>query len=89
MSSPPDFDIEKKATHSGEIVTADVAPSRSEGAGHMHRTLKGRQVSMIAIAGTIGAGCALAFCFCSIILRLIIFLLVFLVVRCSSISFIF
>ncbi|KAK6992508.1 hypothetical protein R3P38DRAFT_3225568 [Favolaschia claudopus] len=37
MSSPDDFDIEKKATHSGEIVTEDVAPSHSEGAGHMHR----------------------------------------------------
>ncbi|KAK7001935.1 aa-permease domain-containing protein [Favolaschia claudopus] len=56
MSSPPDFDIEKKATHSGEVATEDVVPSHSEDAGHMHRTLKGRQVSMIAIAGTIGTG---------------------------------
>ncbi|KAJ7220443.1 amino acid permease/ SLC12A domain-containing protein [Mycena haematopus] len=55
MSHSPDYDIEKKATNSGDIVTEDVVP-HDEDAGHMHRSLKGRQVSMIAIAGTIGTG---------------------------------
>ncbi|KAJ6459644.1 amino acid permease/ SLC12A domain-containing protein [Mycena sanguinolenta] len=50
-----DYDIEKKAATSGEIVTENVVP-HDEGAGHMHRSLKGRQISMIAIAGTIGTG---------------------------------
>ncbi|KAJ7878073.1 amino acid permease/ SLC12A domain-containing protein [Mycena leptocephala] len=54
MSHSPDYDIEKKATNSAEIVTADVVPH--EDTGHMHRSLKGRQISMIAIAGTIGTG---------------------------------
>ncbi|KAJ7777912.1 amino acid permease/ SLC12A domain-containing protein [Mycena maculata] len=52
--SSSDYDIEKKATDSGEIITEDVI--HDEDAGHMHRSLKGRQVSMIAIAGTIGTG---------------------------------
>lgn len=34
-----------------------VLESENAGSGHMHRSLKGRQVSMIAIAGTIGTGC--------------------------------
>ncbi|KAJ7165035.1 amino acid permease/ SLC12A domain-containing protein [Mycena filopes] len=53
-----DYDIEKKATHSGEVATEDVFPNEHGGEenGHMHRSLKGRQVSMIAIAGTIGTG---------------------------------
>ncbi|KAF7342052.1 AA-permease domain-containing protein [Mycena venus] len=54
MSHSPDYDIEKKATNSGEIATEDVIPH--EDTGHMHRSLKGRQISMIAIAGTIGTG---------------------------------
>ncbi|KAJ6511434.1 amino acid permease/ SLC12A domain-containing protein [Mycena vitilis] len=50
-----DYDIEKKATNSGDhIVTEDVV--HDENAGHMHRSLKGRQISMIAIAGTLGTG---------------------------------
>ncbi|KAJ7291046.1 amino acid permease/ SLC12A domain-containing protein [Mycena rebaudengoi] len=55
--SASEYDIEKKATHSGEIATeeAGLEPPH-EDAGHMHRTLKGRQISMIAIAGTIGTG---------------------------------
>jgi amino acid permease len=59
MSHSPDYDIEKKATNSAEIVTADVVPH--EDTGHMHRSLKGRQISMIAIAGTIGTGCTTFF----------------------------
>jgi amino acid permease len=55
MSASPDLDIEKKASHSGELATEDVV--HNEDAGHMHRSLKGRQISMIAIAGTIGTGC--------------------------------
>ncbi|KAJ7619829.1 amino acid permease/ SLC12A domain-containing protein [Mycena polygramma] len=47
-------DIEKKATSSGDVATESVV--RDENAGHMHRSLKGRQVSMIGIAGTIGTG---------------------------------
>ncbi|KAJ7905144.1 amino acid permease/ SLC12A domain-containing protein [Mycena leptocephala] len=54
MSASPDLDIEKKASHSGELATEDVV--HNEDAGHMHRSLKGRQISMIAIAGTIGTG---------------------------------
>ncbi|KAF8178091.1 amino acid permease/ SLC12A domain-containing protein [Mycena galopus ATCC 62051] len=50
-----DDDIEKKATNSGEIAPENVVPY-DEDAGHMHRSLKGRQISMIAIAGTIGTG---------------------------------
>ncbi|KAJ7507347.1 amino acid permease/ SLC12A domain-containing protein [Mycena galericulata] len=49
-----DYDIEKKATQSGEIASEEVI--HDEDAGHMHRSLKGRQVSMIAIAGTLGTG---------------------------------
>ncbi|KAJ6618728.1 amino acid permease/ SLC12A domain-containing protein [Mycena sp. CBHHK59/15] len=57
MSSSPDYDIEKKATHSGEVATEDASQGPpSEEQGHMHRSLKARQVSMIAIAGTIGTG---------------------------------
>ncbi|KAF7319448.1 AA-permease domain-containing protein [Mycena chlorophos] len=48
-------DIEKKANSSAEVVTEEVIHG-DEDAGHMHRSLKGRQVSMIAIAGTIGTG---------------------------------
>ncbi|KAF7292783.1 AA-permease domain-containing protein [Mycena indigotica] len=56
MSSSPDYDIEKKASHSNDhVVTEDVVHG-GEGGAHMHRSLKGRQVSMIAIAGTIGTG---------------------------------
>ncbi|KAF7292781.1 AA-permease domain-containing protein [Mycena indigotica] len=55
MSSSP-VDIEKKASHSGEnIVTEEDVVPTGDG-GHMHRSLKGRQVSMIAIAGTLGTG---------------------------------
>ncbi|KAJ7757099.1 amino acid permease/ SLC12A domain-containing protein [Mycena metata] len=53
--SSSDYDIEKKATDSGEVATEDVFPHGAD-EGHMHRSLKGRQVSMIAIAGTIGTG---------------------------------
>ncbi|KAJ7628771.1 amino acid permease/ SLC12A domain-containing protein [Roridomyces roridus] len=49
-----DYDLEKKATHSGDVATGEVVVD--ENAGHMHRSLKARQVSMIAIAGTIGTG---------------------------------
>ncbi|CAK5263389.1 unnamed protein product [Mycena citricolor] len=49
-----DYDIEKKANSSGDVTSQEV-PHDGE-AGHMHRTLKGRQVSMIAIAGTLGTG---------------------------------
>ncbi|KAJ7326284.1 amino acid permease/ SLC12A domain-containing protein [Mycena albidolilacea] len=52
--SSSDYDIEKKATNSGEIATEDVV--HGEDTGHMHRSLKGRQISMIAIAGTLGTG---------------------------------
>ncbi|KAF7329541.1 AA-permease domain-containing protein [Mycena kentingensis (nom. inval.)] len=53
MSASPDHDIEKGAK--------DLSPTTEEivhpvDAGHMHRSLKGRQVSMIAIAGTLGTG---------------------------------
>ncbi|KAJ7481711.1 amino acid permease/ SLC12A domain-containing protein [Mycena latifolia] len=54
MSSLPEYDIEKKASPSDEVATEDVV--HGEDAGHMHRSLKPRQVSMIAIAGTIGTG---------------------------------
>ncbi|KAJ7701827.1 amino acid permease/ SLC12A domain-containing protein [Mycena rosella] len=54
MSSSPEYDIEKKATHSGEVATEEVIHNEEE--GHMHRSLKARQISMIAIAGTIGTG---------------------------------
>ncbi|KAJ7067402.1 amino acid permease/ SLC12A domain-containing protein [Mycena amicta] len=47
-----DDDIEKKAAI---IDDSDVVHGGEDG-GHMHRSLKGRQVSMIAIAGTIGTG---------------------------------
>ncbi|KAJ7352121.1 amino acid permease/ SLC12A domain-containing protein [Mycena albidolilacea] len=47
-------DIEKKATSSGEIAAENVVHNKDN--GHMHRSLKGRQISMIAIAGTIGTG---------------------------------
>jgi amino acid transporter len=45
-------DVEKRSyAENASVVNADgTAP------GHMHRALKGRQVSMIAIAGTIGTG---------------------------------
>ncbi|KAJ7277134.1 amino acid permease/ SLC12A domain-containing protein [Mycena rebaudengoi] len=56
--SAAEYDIEKKAAHSGEVATEDELPHKD--AGHMHRTLKARQVSMIAIAGTIGTGLFLA-----------------------------
>ncbi|KAJ6588544.1 amino acid permease/ SLC12A domain-containing protein [Mycena capillaripes] len=52
----PDYDIEKKATNSGDVATEDVLHGGAEDSGHMHRSLKGRQISMIAIAGTIGTG---------------------------------
>ncbi|KAH7102069.1 amino acid permease-domain-containing protein [Auriculariales sp. MPI-PUGE-AT-0066] len=45
-------DIEKGSD--GGYVTDAVV--HDEDAGHMHRTLKGRHISMIAIAGTIGTG---------------------------------
>ncbi|KAF7329944.1 AA-permease domain-containing protein [Mycena kentingensis (nom. inval.)] len=54
MSASPDYDIEKKASSSGDVVTEEV--EHTGDGGHMHRSLKGRQVSMIAIAGTIGTG---------------------------------
>nr|GAT48772.1 predicted protein [Mycena chlorophos] len=50
-----ELDIEKKASHSGDIVTEEAIHGDAD-AGHMHRSLKGRQVSMIAIAGTLGTG---------------------------------
>jgi len=50
----PEYDVEKKATGSGEVATEDVV--HGAGGEHMHRSLKARQVSMIAIAGTIGTG---------------------------------
>ncbi|KAJ7676878.1 amino acid permease/ SLC12A domain-containing protein [Mycena polygramma] len=49
-----DDDIEKKATSSGDVAAEDIV--QDENAGHMHRSLKGRQISMIAIAGTLGTG---------------------------------
>ncbi|KAJ7093935.1 amino acid permease/ SLC12A domain-containing protein [Mycena belliarum] len=58
MSASPEYDIEKKASHnegSAASASADVVVHDAD-AGHMHRSLKGRQVSMIAIAGTIGTG---------------------------------
>ncbi|KAF7319344.1 AA-permease domain-containing protein [Mycena chlorophos] len=49
-----DYDVEKKASSSGDVVTESVVHNGDD--GHMHRSLKGRQVSMIAIAGTLGTG---------------------------------
>jgi yeast amino acid transporter len=46
--SKSDEDLEGKGVRSLQSGNAD--------SGHMHRSLKGRQVSMIAIAGTIGTG---------------------------------
>jgi len=46
-------DLEKTSSHGGYVT--DAVPPNEEG-GHMHRKLKGRHVSMIAIAGTIGTG---------------------------------
>jgi yeast amino acid transporter len=46
-------DVEK-ASYDGAHVTE--GSIHAEGGAHMHRALKGRQVSMIAIAGTIGTG---------------------------------
>lgn len=46
-------DVEK-ASYDGAHVTEGSV--NNEGGAHMHRALKGRQVSMIAIAGTIGTG---------------------------------
>lgn len=43
-------DIEKRSVDNHSVVHT------GEENGHMHRTLKGRQVSMIAIAGTLGTG---------------------------------
>jgi hypothetical protein len=40
--SAAEYDIEKKAAHSGEVATEDELPHKD--AGHMHRTLKARQV---------------------------------------------
>jgi hypothetical protein len=57
----PEYDVEKKATGSGEVATEDVV--HGAGGEHMHRSLKARQVSMIAIAGTIGTGCTFHFFF--------------------------
>ncbi|KAJ6481540.1 amino acid permease/ SLC12A domain-containing protein [Mycena vitilis] len=48
-----DEDVEAKAMKSGDV-TEEVV--HNEDAGHMHRSLKGRQISMIAIAGTLGTG---------------------------------
>jgi len=57
MSGSPDRDLEKnsKAESPGDM-QGDAGPGPGEDAGHMHRSLKGRQVSMIAIAGTLGTG---------------------------------
>jgi amino acid permease len=46
-------DVEKRS-YEGDSHSV-VGPAGGEG-GHMHRTLKGRQISMIAIAGTLGTG---------------------------------
>ncbi|KAJ7092972.1 amino acid permease/ SLC12A domain-containing protein [Mycena belliarum] len=54
--SATEFDVEKKARDSGEIASSQEVPVHDESNGHMHRALKGRQVSMIAIAGTLGTG---------------------------------
>ena len=56
---PVEGDLEKKASKheggQGEISETVVADGDTTDP-HMHRSLKGRHVSMIAIAGTIGTG---------------------------------
>ncbi|KAL7005186.1 hypothetical protein EMMF5_005295 [Cystobasidiomycetes sp. EMM_F5] len=51
-----EYDIEKKTSHLGGEIEEGVVVDASTDDPHMHRTLKGRHVSMIAIAGTIGTG---------------------------------
>lgn len=57
MSSSPDYDhdLEKKAAHTAQVTVDEATFSGPAGQGgaHMHRSLKPRQVSMIAIAGTL------------------------------------
>lgn len=59
MSQYP-ADLERKGSEKGSHDHAHVTEGSVIGHGasgeHMHRSLKGRQVSMIAIAGTIGTG---------------------------------
>lgn len=56
---PVDNDLEKKTSKheggQGEISETTVVDGDTTDP-HMHRSLKGRHVSMIAIAGTIGTG---------------------------------
>jgi len=56
---PVDSDLEKKTSKTeaghGDISETNVADADTTDP-HMHRALKGRHVSMIAIAGTIGTG---------------------------------
>ncbi|EIN12719.1 hypothetical protein PUNSTDRAFT_111114 [Punctularia strigosozonata HHB-11173 SS5] len=60
MSHPAD--LERKGSEKSLSADAKVSESSVDngapaaGNGHMHRALKGRQISMIAIAGTLGAG---------------------------------
>jgi yeast amino acid transporter len=53
MSSTDIKDVEKASYDAPHVTEGSI--QQGEGA-HMHRALKGRQVSMIAIAGTIGTG---------------------------------